>query len=157
MVTSEALCADIFRMDSFDKRITAMSRFLRDNFSEPHINRRFISSSVTRIIQEEGTVRIAAVAAEFGYSERYLNKVFHECIGLTPKQYAIVVQNNAALRNILQKEQRRLTDIAYLHGYSDQSHFNRRLKQYAKASPKRISIESILHYELTDLPRAYLL
>jgi AraC-like DNA-binding protein len=155
--TSEALCIDISRTNGFEERIAVMNRFLEDNFSDPHINRQFVTSAVKQIIQKKGAVRIAAVASEFGYSERYLNKVFHECIGLTPKQYAIVVQNNAALWHILQKERCRLTDIAYLHDYSDQSHLNRRLKQYVSVSPKQISAEYMAHHEPADLPLAYLL
>lgn len=77
---------------------------------------------------------IENVAARYGLTARYLQKVFARYTGLTPKLYSKVnrFQNSVVL---LGKQKHALTDIALECGYFDQSHFIREFKSFTGYSP----------------------
>lgn len=84
---------------------------------------------------------IDRVAARFGLSSRYLQKVFLQCTGLTPKLYSQIhrFQNSLVM---LQKGDQPLTAIAYECGYFDQSHFIREFKSFTGLPPSRFDTEN---------------
>ncbi|HMJ71412.1 MAG TPA: helix-turn-helix transcriptional regulator [Cyclobacteriaceae bacterium] len=74
------------------------------------------------------------VAARYGITSRYLQKIFLHYTGLTPKLYSQInrFQNSLVL---LGKGDQPLTAIAYECGYFDQSHFIREFKSFTGFSP----------------------
>jgi AraC-like DNA-binding protein len=84
---------------------------------------------------------ISNVAARYGITSRYLQKVFVQYTGLTPKLYTQInrFQNSLVL---LGESNRSLTDVAYECGYFDQSHFIREFKSFTGFVPSGFSAEN---------------
>ena len=70
-----------------------------------------------------------------GYSARYLQSVFLEKIGITPKQMCRQVRFQAALRTLEKADGRTLAQIAASLGYSDQAHLSREFREFACMTP----------------------
>lgn len=74
------------------------------------------------------------VADRYGMSSRYLQKLFLQHTGLTPKLYNQIHRFQNSLQLITQ-QQLSLTSIAYECGYFDQSHFIREFKSFTGVNP----------------------
>jgi AraC-like DNA-binding protein len=84
---------------------------------------------------------IGNVATRYGITSRYLQKIFVQYTGLTPKLYARInrFQNSLVL---IGKGGVSLTDISYECGYFDQSHFIREFRSFTGFSPSAFIIDN---------------
>lgn len=80
------------------------------------------------------------VAEQYGITARYLQKVFVQHTGLSPKLLIKInrFQNSLVL---MEKNKYSLTTIAHECGYYDQSHFVREFKSFAGYAPSGFQIE----------------
>ncbi|WP_212004630.1 helix-turn-helix transcriptional regulator [Chitinophaga sp. HK235] len=81
---------------------------------------------------------IENVAARYGITSRYLQKLFLQYTGLTPKLYSKIHRFQNSLQLVIRKEDS-LTAIAYDCGYFDQSHFIREFKSFTGFTPSGYS------------------
>ncbi|MFE1300331.1 helix-turn-helix domain-containing protein [Streptomyces sp. NPDC058733] len=89
-----------------------------------------------RLLADGGRVRIDALAAEVGWSDRHLRNRFRQEIGLTPKAAARVVRFDRARRRIAARPHRPdLAGLAADLGYADQSHLDREFTALASCAP----------------------
>jgi len=77
---------------------------------------------------------IKEVSNRYGFSERYIQKLFIDIVGLAPRSLFSVQRFNKSLSQVL-STQTDLTSIAYECGYYDQAHFIREFKKYAGITP----------------------
>lgn len=77
---------------------------------------------------------IEHVAGRYGISSRYLQKLFLQYTGLTPKLYSKIHRFQQSL-SLIGKKEFSLTSIAYDCGYFDQSHFIREFKSFTGHTP----------------------
>lgn len=84
---------------------------------------------------------IANVADRYGITSRYLQKLFLQYTGLTPKLYGKINRFQHSLRLVTKKEASSLTSIAYDCGYFDQSHFIKEFKSFTGSTPSGYIIE----------------
>lgn len=77
---------------------------------------------------------IENVAARYGITSRYLQKLFLQYTGLTPKLYSKINRFQQSLKLVGRREAS-LTSIAYDCGYFDQSHFIREFKSFTGHTP----------------------
>ncbi|WP_333820448.1 helix-turn-helix transcriptional regulator [Ohtaekwangia sp.] len=77
---------------------------------------------------------IQRVASRYGISSRYLQKLFVEYTGLSPKLYYKINRFQRSLI-LTGNHEESLTSIAYQAGYFDQSHFVRDFKLFTGFSP----------------------
>jgi AraC-like DNA-binding protein len=84
---------------------------------------------------------IENVARRYGMSSRYLQKLFVQYTGLTPKLFSRInrFQNSLVL---ISKGNISLTDASYECGYFDQSHFIREFKSFTDLSPSAFVSEN---------------
>jgi AraC-like DNA-binding protein len=80
-----------------------------------------------------------SLSMEFGFSERYIQKSFLECVGLTPKNYFAVQRFNKSLE-LVQSSTETLTSIALECGYYDQAHFIKEFKSYTALTPSSVRL-----------------
>lgn len=88
-----------------------------------------------QLVAARGRVGPGAVAAGVGWSERTLERRFHEQIGLPPKSVGRVLRFRQALR--LVEASRPPGEVVSACGYYDQAHFNREFKEMTARSPSR--------------------
>ena len=94
-----------------------------------------------RLLRSTGAVSVSALAAEVGWSSRYLNRRFGVEIGLGPKTAARVVRFDTA-RRLLQRRlagggELGLASLAAECGYFDQAHLARDFGEFAGCPASR--------------------
>ncbi|MBG0568275.1 AraC family transcriptional regulator [Actinoplanes aureus] len=105
-----------------------LSGLLRDGDGPDQVGYAF-----TRLLR--GSVPIADLAAEVGWSGRYLTDRFRAELGLRPKETARVARFDRTRRAL--RPGLRLADVAAAHGYADQSHLVRDFQAFAGCPPSQ--------------------
>jgi len=100
-----------------------------------------ISEVIHELKQEDFFDNIENVASRYGITSRYLQKIFLQYTGLTPKLYSKINRFQHSLQ-LVAKRQTSLTDIAYECGYFDQSHFIREFKSFTGFIPSGYNPEN---------------
>ncbi|HEV2935039.1 MAG TPA: helix-turn-helix domain-containing protein [Streptosporangiaceae bacterium] len=99
-----------------------------------------------RLLRAGGDVRVSALAAETGWSDRYLTRRFRTEIGLTPKAAARVIRFSRARRLLIRRATGTstaadsgygLADLAVACGYFDQAHLAREFRSLAGCPPSQ--------------------
>lgn len=84
-----------------------------------------------------GLMRISEMADTVGYTERYINKIFIEQMGFSPKVFCKIIQFQRSLEFLNYGNVDNMTEAAVNLGYYDQPQFIRDFKTYCGMTPKR--------------------
>ncbi len=90
------------------------------------------------ILKANGAISIKEIRDRLYITERTLERNFLKEIGVTPKQFAKIIQFSTSMKQMSEADYISLTDVAYDSGYTDQSHFIRSFKQFTGKTPKEI-------------------
>jgi AraC-like DNA-binding protein len=92
-----------------------------------------------QLLVSGGTTRITELAAETGWSARYLTGRFRAELGLTPKAAARVIRFDRARHLLIRPATTgyRLADLAVACGYFDQAHLAREFRALAGCPPSQ--------------------
>jgi AraC-like DNA-binding protein len=94
--------------------------------------------AVVRLIdQRGGAVRIDGVTPIGGTGRRHLERLFRECVGLTPKGLARIVRFNAAAARVSKRRDDALTVVSDETGYFDQAHMTREFLAFSGRTPQQ--------------------
>lgn len=94
-----------------------------------------IQLAIDRIIKERGQVTIKSLLQDLPLSERSFERNFQAQVGLSPKQFARIVQFQRSLHQLNESSYNRLVEIGLDSGFADQSHFIRTFKKYTGQTP----------------------
>jgi len=97
-----------------------------------------IKLAVSTIINSKGLIQIKQLREQLYINERTFERRFVKEIGVTPKQFAKIIQFNFSLNQIQETDYTKLTNIAYDNGFADQSHFIRTFKKYTGETPREV-------------------
>ena len=78
---------------------------------------------------------VAVAARTVGLSERQLERLFLERVGISPKRYARLRRFELARRLVAAGQA--LGDVAYAAGYADQAHLTREFRVFSGTTPRR--------------------
>ncbi|MFJ8251695.1 helix-turn-helix domain-containing protein [Streptomyces sp. NPDC094466] len=87
------------------------------------------------LVAARGRVQVSAVAAELGWSRRYLTERFRDEVGLSPKTFARVLRFEYAHELATAHTPLPWADVAALSGYADQAHLVRDWGEFTGRSP----------------------
>ncbi len=96
--------------------------------------------AINLILQQKGRISIGALTKKLHITERTLQRKFIEYIGISPKQFARIIQFQASFDQISNEAFSRLTEIVYENGYADQSHFIRSFRKFTGEKPSRFKM-----------------
>lgn len=122
---------------SWTERLSLLENFLWRQllWSEKRHTKVTMVDHVMHEIRQPGFFdNIENVAARYGITSRYLQKLFVQYTGLTPKLYSKIHRFQNSLQLVIRNEAP-LTAIAYDCGYFDQSHFIREFKSFTGITP----------------------
>jgi AraC-like DNA-binding protein len=131
------LHARLLETTNWQTRVQLIEHFLLNRFSigERKLTKvEMMSSIMNDMRQDDFFDNIEGVAARYGITSRYLQKLFLQYTGLTPKLYSKINRFQNSLRLVTQNDTS-LTSIAYDCGYADQSHFIREFKSFTGVTP----------------------
>jgi len=106
---------------------------------------------IYNIIKNNGIDKIDDLAKKFGYSTRYICKIFEKYIGISPKLFSRVVRFQKSIEILSKYDQSRLGDLALELGYYDQSHFIREFKEFCWLTPYQIANKKEVKLLLKDV------
>lgn len=142
--TVNILYARLQETGSWHTRIALVENFLLNRLAiaEPKFNKIGVVSDVMKEIRRYDFFdNIENVASRYGITSRYLQKIFLQYTGLTPKLYSKINRFQNSLQLVLKRESS-LTAIAYDCGYFDQSHFIREFKSFTGYTPSGYTLEN---------------
>jgi AraC-like DNA-binding protein len=88
-----------------------------------------------QIADSNGSVTVATLADELGWSRRHLSAQFRDEFGLSPSTVARVARFDAATAMLRGPERLTLAQVAARAGYADQSHMTREWRRLGGSSP----------------------
>ncbi len=105
----------------------AMQRFLSESIERVEIEHA-IEKMLLEIYESHGKIHISDLANKYQISPRHQQRLFKKYIGLTPKQYAMVIQFNHV-------QQKFLNGTTSFENYHDQAHFTKICKRITGFTP----------------------
>lgn len=90
---------------------------------------------VDQIIKNRGNIKVEDISSEIGCSTRYINKIFHEVYGMSPKMFFKIIRFQGVLSEF--RDNIKAIDAAIDLGFTDQSHLGREFKEFTGMTPKR--------------------
>lgn len=94
-----------------------------------------VAEAWRRLVAARGCVQVGAVAAELGWSRRYLTERFRGEVGLSPKTVARVLRFEHAHELAAARDPLPWGDVAAVAGYADQAHLVRDWREFTGRSP----------------------
>ncbi len=91
--------------------------------------------AVAEILKTNGMVKTKELVRQTGVSQRYLNSLFKQYVGITPKALCRIIQLNYFIYHQSRIESS-LTKGGYEAGFYDQSHLIKSFKTFTEQSPK---------------------
>lgn len=93
-----------------------------------------------KIMQYRGNISVQQLADELHISRQFLTREFYEKVGISPKAYTQVIRFNTMHKYIISHSHTRWTDVTYMFGYSDQSHFIKEFKKFMGVLPNQYAL-----------------
>ena len=107
-----------------------------ENLRRENEGKETLVHAIKRMVYEsDGQVRVHEMAERSGFSERYVNCVFLEEMGMSPKTFCKIIQFQRALEFLNYGAPDKMTDAAVYLGYYDQPQFIRDFKIYCGVTP----------------------
>lgn len=124
---------------SLDDQLEIISNYILDLVKSSTSNAdNSIKLAISTIIKTKGTISIKQLREQLYITERTFERKFNKEVGVTPKQFAKIIQFSFSLNQLKESDYTTLTNIAYENGFTDQSHFIRTFKKYTGGTPKEI-------------------
>jgi AraC-like DNA-binding protein len=134
----EELAAIFLSEKSLYEKIKHLDRFFLRRFGDWGQNA-VIMNSVASIFSAKGNMEIKKLAQDQYISERHLNRMFKQWIGLSPKEFTRIIRFQNALRNIFLADNVKWSSLAMESGYHDQAHFINEFKIFTGITPTQIT------------------
>ena len=87
--------------------------------------------------RSNGSISVAELANQSGYSNRHICRIITEEFGYGPKEYCKYIRFQKALFEIISNPKRSNSEFIQNIGYSDQAHFQREFKLFMGITPKQ--------------------
>ncbi|MGE0969545.1 helix-turn-helix domain-containing protein [Klebsiella sp. WOUb02] len=120
--------------EDFNQQIRLFLLAFESRLSRPSAS--LLLQLVEIILHHHGAIRIEQLETQTLYCARYIQRIFRDNCGMSPKMFCCMVRFQYALFQLNQGRDVNLAAMAHELGYADQSHFLREFKQFAKMSPR---------------------
>ena len=151
---SENMVDSILHLTDISSRINCVESFLIRKICEQNASSRLASDAVQLIHQHNGCLSVAQLTSSLQITERKLQRVFEEQIGLSPKRYSGITRIQYFLKLLRKMPGHSLTDLAYDSGYFDQAHLIREMKNISGITPGQyLNQTPLLAANLLQFPR----
>lgn len=115
---------------------------------KPYGKKELVHSVKQMVYESNGKIKVNEMQDKTGYSERYINKVFIEEMGFSPKTFCKIIQFQRALEFLNYGTPDKMTNAAVFGGYYDQSQFIHDFSRYAGITPKKyLKLVEERHYK----------
>jgi AraC-like DNA-binding protein len=141
---AEELHQKLWHSPELNSQILLLEAFLTKRlirFEKKQNKFRLVNDAMTEMKRADFFDNIENVAFRYGISSRYLQKLFLDYTGLTPKLYQKITRFQKSLF-LTGTRYESLTSVAHACGYFDQSHFIRDFKFFTDTTPSAFDPKS---------------
>lgn len=132
----------LMEQPSLPQKIALLEEFLTGRLilnRKNHQQLKLVESLCSHAYDRNDFFDIRSLSARFGFSERYIQKLFSNWVGITPQKYFAVRRFNKSLE-LVRSSGESLTSIAFECGYYDQAHFIKEFKSYTGLTPGEVKM-----------------
>lgn len=133
--------AILIEKPSIKERIMIVEKYLIERLYKNHSRNDNVMNAIYYILKEKGVIQISDLSRKTAVSQRQLERIFMEHIGVTPKKTVDLVRFQNVWQELYYAREKDFQEIVYKYGYSDQPHLINSFKRYAGRSP----LEALLH------------
>lgn len=112
---------------------TALTHLLQQNEKEYAL----LDHTLDLLAQTHGMMRIQELAAHLGYTKRYLDRLFQEHVGVSPKSLASILRFQEVYQGWMQHQSPPFFRDQWPAYYYDQSHFIKEFKRFTGFTPQQ--------------------
>lgn len=94
-----------------------------------------IHQAIAIILEHRGQIKVQSLLEKLYITERSFERKFMLQVGLTPKQFAKIIQFQCSLNKLTEAKFNKLVEVGVDSGFTDQSHFIRAFKKYTGQTP----------------------
>jgi AraC-like DNA-binding protein len=127
-----ALIETLAGADGFDTRAELLQGFVGGRWRTHELLRQLIAE----IELHGGAVRVSELEEKTLYSARYINRVFGDNLGLSPKAFARCVRFQKIIGAMNSVRRLSLAELSADAGYYDQPHFIKEFKELTDMTPR---------------------
>jgi AraC-like DNA-binding protein len=128
---------------TWDARFDMLDRMLMDRLERNSEVPAGVLCAWHRLMASGGRATIRSIVDEVGWSQKHLIAQFRHQIGLSPKLFARLLRFGRVVRAIKDGYRGHLADLALEHGYYDQAHLTRDVRDFAGTTPGEL-VSSLL-------------
>lgn len=130
------LSEQIYASENFEQATALLDTFFLKKLAEKTAESPFIRFAVNQIFASNGTASIQSLTDQIKASRRYVEKLFKEEIGISPKQYARLIRVKKATICMLDDQfNGQINTISAGLDYYDPSHFLKDFKAVVQQTP----------------------
>ena len=123
-------CMDImFDVSSIYELIPQVEKILMESYNSKRENAQ-VFQAVAGMLESRGKQSVSIITAKTYMSERQLERLFREYVGVTPKKLAAMIRYQYLWNDIAFQKHFDIRDAVYQYGYSDQAHLCHEFKKY---------------------------
>jgi AraC-like DNA-binding protein len=126
----------LFEVKDFSKRIELAQELLLSRLNLLRINN-VLNHAIHKIIASRGTIKLNAMAKSIYISERQLQRIFHENIGISPKKLADLIRYQFLWTELIINPTLDIQNAVMRYGYADQAHMLNVFKKYHTMTPRQ--------------------
>lgn len=119
----------LFHVNSVYELIPKVESVLMKTYNAQHENNTVLHA-VYHMLKNRGNLPISQLKQELHISERQLERLFMEYVGVSPKSLASLVRYQYLWNDIVYNRQLDILDAVCKYGYSDQAHLCHDFKKY---------------------------
>lgn len=134
---ADRLLEAVATQSSFTERIRAFEAFHTEHYSSKLDTPALVEYLTEKIIGGKGTVPIGDLAADTGYSTRYMHKTFERYVGVSPKLFSRIIRFQHVLNALEKPRGAETLDGIMELGYFDQNHFIKEFKEFSAVTPTK--------------------
>jgi AraC-like DNA-binding protein len=121
---------------TINEMIVVLDNYIRSLIPKNNRDKPLIEYAAGKIFNNPTRDILSTIQKDICITERTLQRLFENNIGVSPNQFRKIHQFNKAFRQLNNRQFQHLSDIAYDNGYADQSHYIRAFKAFTNITPK---------------------
>lgn len=119
----------LFDVTHMRDRIRLTERYLLKHIHTLR-NNTILMDAIAQMLVNRGNVRMERLARDIHTSNRHLERIFQENIGISPKQLSSLIRYQYVWNDVLYHPGFQVLDAVERYGYTDQSHLLRDFKRF---------------------------
>ncbi len=138
----DSVIASLKHAVEIEEKTALLNSFFYKLLAERPLSPSKVDEALGFVFSSNGTVTVKEMCGGLDISERQLERLFNEYIGLPPKFYSRIIRFSQIFQHI-QKGDPFWTDTVYRTGYYDQSHFIKNFKAFTGEEPSEYLFEEL--------------